>query len=84
MSSLASMVPVLKRGIIERLSDSADTRVAAIAKILFGTPELTSGQMKEAERLSQRDRLYNSIDGRGLSEAPQSPQSTTEWTSERS
>lgn len=75
---LTAIIPALKRGALERLHKSHDERVAKIAEVLLQTPSLTSKEQKEASALQHKNKLYASVDGRGLSEAGKSPP-THEW-----
>ncbi|MPC84947.1 Retrovirus-related Pol polyprotein from type-2 retrotransposable element R2DM [Portunus trituberculatus] len=76
---LTALMPLLRRGALERSSKCHDPRVARIAEaILLNTPGLNSKEQKEANALNTRNALYASADGRGLSGADKSPP-THEW-----
>lgn len=68
--SFSSGTPILKQGLLERLGASTDQRVANIAADLLNPQATPSKTARDQESKRHRNRLYGSIDGRGLAEAP--------------
>ena len=68
-------VPALKRGALERLSKSSDTRVAGIAEaMLLSDPVQTpSKERRRVACLRHKEEWYASVDGRGLKGTDSNP-----------
>ena len=63
-----TLVPILKRGLLERLSNSPDASVAKIATGWIAPNTLSAKDLHKAANTNHRRQLYASIDGRGMSE----------------
>lgn len=63
-----SNILLLKKGLIEGFSASADERVVRIALALSGSEIPTFKAVKEEQGKHHKERLYNNIDNRGLAE----------------
>ena len=74
---LTTLVPGLKRGLLERLSKSPDASVARIAKSWLAPNTMCAKDIYKAANQHHREQLYGTIDGRGLSESPTTPSNNT-------
>ena len=72
-----TLVPALKRGLLERLSNSPDASVARIAGSWIAPNTQSAKDLFKAANLHHREQLYATIDGRGMSEAPTTPSNNT-------
>lgn len=82
--SFESVIPILKKGIQERLSEFHDLRVAkAVAGSPPPTPSTTKMEMVRTAKLYHQARLYASVDSRGLQKFNNSP-STLSWVNDGS
>ncbi len=73
VSRLTALIPILRKGALERLAKSHDWRVAGIAESLLLPPSPSSKEQREAAALLSKQSLYDSADGRGLSGMDKSP-----------
>ena len=72
-----TLVPGLKRGLLERLSKSPDASVAKIAKSWIAPNTTSAKDLFKTANLHHRTQLYATIDGRGMTEAPTTPSNNT-------
>ena len=72
-----TLVPGLKRGLLERLRKSPDASVAKIAESWLAPNTPSAKDLFKAANLHHREQLYKTIDGRGLSESSTTPSSNT-------
>ncbi|MPC95384.1 Retrovirus-related Pol polyprotein from type-1 retrotransposable element R2 [Portunus trituberculatus] len=78
VSRFSSLIIILRRGALERLSKGLDQRVARVAEALLQTPSLTAKELKDQMIKQHQEQLYASADGRGLRGTNLTP-STHDW-----
>ena len=63
-----TLVPILKRGLIERLCKSPDASVSNIATRWIAPNTASAKDLHKAADANHREQLYATVDGRGMSE----------------
>ena len=65
-----TLVPILKRGLVERLGKSPDASVAKVAGGWIAPNTSSAKDLQKAANLHHRSQLYATVDGRGMTESP--------------